>query len=139
MAHFAKIGLDNKVLEVVRVDNRDCMTPEGVEQESIGIDYLQRLTGHDTWKQCSFNTYEGEHLLGGTPMRKNFPNTEFIYDSNRDAFINPNKLEGFDSWVFNEDKGAYVAPVDYPDDGKRYKWDDTNVTWAEMAESEYYI
>lgn len=41
MAHFARLGLDNIVEEVVVVNNVDTMTPQGVETESIGIDYLK--------------------------------------------------------------------------------------------------
>ena len=36
MAHFAKIGLNNVVEQVVTVRNIDTMTEGGIEQESIG-------------------------------------------------------------------------------------------------------
>ena len=139
MAHFAKIGLDNTVLEVVRLDNKDCMTPEGIEQENIGVALLERMTGHASWVQCSFNTYEGEHLSGGVPLRKNFPDTSFIYDTERDAFIQRNKPNAFTSWIFDEEKCVWVLPEEYPADGLRYKWNDVAGTWEEMSEDEYYI
>jgi hypothetical protein len=31
----------------------------GVEQESIGIDFLTKLTGWAIWKQTSYNTHGG--------------------------------------------------------------------------------
>ena len=36
MAHFAKLGLNNIVEQVVVVRNIDTMTEGGIEQESIG-------------------------------------------------------------------------------------------------------
>ena len=69
MASFAKIGLNNKVIEVLSVHNNELKDSNGVEQENIGIDYLTKLTGWAIWKQTSYNTLAGEHLLGGTPFR----------------------------------------------------------------------
>lgn len=39
---------------------------------------------------------------------------------------------GYTSWVFNEATCSFDPPVEYPDDGKRYVWDDANVQWVEM-------
>ena len=36
------------------------------------------------------------------------------------------------SWSFNEEKCAYLAPVDYPEDGKFYSWDESTTSWTEM-------
>jgi hypothetical protein len=40
MASFAKIGLNNKVIEVLSVNNEVLLDANGVEQESNGIDFL---------------------------------------------------------------------------------------------------
>jgi hypothetical protein len=55
MAHFAKIGLNNIVTEVLVVANRETMDSNGVEHESIGVEFLKTLTGHETWIQTSYN------------------------------------------------------------------------------------
>ena len=89
MAHFAKIGLDNQVTQVLVVRTIDTMTEGGIEKEEIGVAHLTSLTGHSTWKKCSFNTRENVHILGGTPFRFNMPEIGYTYDSLRDGFIPP--------------------------------------------------
>ena len=74
------------------------------------------------WIQTSYNTREGVHKLGGTPLRKNFATIGGTYDSTRDAFIPP---KPFASWVLDETTCVYVAPVTYPTDGKAYIWDES--------------
>jgi hypothetical protein len=71
MASFAKLGLNNKVIEVLSVHNNELLDSNGVEQEVNGIDFLTKLTGYPVWKQTSYNTHGGVHNNGGTPLRKN--------------------------------------------------------------------
>lgn len=55
MAHFAKIK-DNIVHAVIVVNNDVIKDENGVEQESIGIDFCKSLYGADTeWVQTSYN------------------------------------------------------------------------------------
>jgi len=98
----------------------------GVEQESIGIDFLTKLTGWSIWKQTSYNTVGGVHKLGGTPFRKNHASIGYTYDEDRDAFIPP---KPFQSWTLNETTCLWEAPVAYPTDGQKYTWNETNQTW----------
>jgi hypothetical protein len=51
MAHFAKIGLNSKVLEVQVVANEVLHDSNGVEQEVNGIDFLTKLTGWSIWNR----------------------------------------------------------------------------------------
>jgi len=126
MASFAKIGLNNKVIEVLSVHNNELLDANGVEQEVNGIDFLTKLTGWSIWKQTSYNTKGGQHLTGGTPLRKNFAGIGFTYDEDRDAFI-PKKP--YNSWTLNETTCQWEAPVVKPDDENRYTWNETNQTW----------
>ena len=126
MASFAKIGLNNKVIEVLSVVNEVLHDSNGVEQESIGIDFLTKLTGWAIWKQTSYNTSGGVHTLGGTPLRKNYAGIGFIYDEDRDAFI-PKKP--FNSWVLNESTCLWESPIPYPQDNNKYKWNEQNQSW----------
>ena len=74
MAHFAQIGRNNKVLRVVKIENADMLDSNGVEQESIGQNFLAENHGiFPEWVQCSINTFENVHALGGVPLRANFP------------------------------------------------------------------
>jgi hypothetical protein len=126
MASFAKIGLNNKVIEVQSVVNEVLHDANGIEQEAIGIDFLTKLTGWAIWKQTSYNTSGGVHTLGGTPLRKNYAGIGFIYDEDRDAFI-PKKP--FNSWVLNESTCLWESPIPYPQDNNKYKWNEQNQSW----------
>ena len=126
MASFAKIGLNNKVIEVLSVVNEVLHDSYGVEQESIGIDFLTKLTGYPVWKQTSYNTHGGVHDNGGTPLRKNHAGIGYTYDEDRDAFIPP---KPFNSWILNEDTCQWQSPIPYPNDKNRYKWNEENQSW----------
>ena len=127
MASFAKIGLNGKVIEVQSVVNEVLHDSNGVEQESIGVDFLTKLTGYPVWKQTSYNTSGGVHKLGGTPLRKNHAGIGYTYDEDRDAFI-PKKP--FNSWILNEDTCSWESPVAYPNDGQSYNWNEQNQSWT---------
>ena len=121
MAHFAKLGLENKVLTVHVVHNDIATT------EQAGADFLN--TTHKlnaVWKQTSYNTQGGVHKLGGTPFRKNYAGIGYTYDQIKDAFIAP---KPYSSWVLNETTCKWEAPVDKPNDGKIYIWNEETTTW----------
>jgi len=130
MASFAKIGLNNKVIEVLSVHNNELKDSNGVEQEVNGIDFLTKLTGWAIWKQTSYNTSGGVHKLDGTPLRKNHAGIGYTYDEDRDAFI---PSQTFPSWTLNEDTCLWEAPVIKPDDGKRYNWNEEITNWEEIV------
>jgi len=131
MASFAKIGLNSKVIEVLSVVNEVLHDSNGVEQESIGIDFLTKLTGYPVWKQTSYNTIGGVHNNGGTPLRKNHAGIGMTYDEDRDAFIAP---KPFNSWILNEDTCLWNAPVAYPQDDNRYTWNEQTLSWDIVEE-----
>jgi hypothetical protein len=118
MAHFAKLDANNIVTFVTVGRQED----DGKEAE------LCARTG-DVYKQTSYNTHGGVHALGGTPLRKNYAGIGYTYDAGRDAFIPP---KPYASWLLNETTCLWDAPVAYPDDGKRYSWDEATTSWVEV-------
>ena len=130
MASFAKIGLNNKVIEVLSVVNEVLHDSNGIEQEIIGIDFLTKLTGYPVWKQTSYNTIGGIHNNGGTPFRKNHAGIGYTYDEDRDAFIPP---KPFNSWILNEDTCLWNPPVAMPttelEDNQYYSWNEQTLSW----------
>jgi len=126
MSSFAKIGLNGKVIEVQSVVNEVLHDSNGVEQESIGIDFLTKLTGWSIWKQTSYNTFAGEHKLGGTPFRKNHASVGYTYDEERDAFIPPKE---YPSWTLNETTCRWDPPTPKPVDDNEYMWNEEDQTW----------
>tara|TARA_R100001224_G_C3923157_1_gene116031 strand:- start:29 stop:430 length:402 start_codon:yes stop_codon:yes gene_type:complete len=128
MASFAKIGLNGKVLEVIVLNNSVITNDNGIEQEQKGIDFLTEQTNWPVWVQCSYNTKKGVHRLGGTPFRKNYPGVGYIYDEDRDAF-RAKKPSAFPSFILNEESCIWEAPVQKPDDGKNYVWNEETQQW----------
>jgi hypothetical protein len=128
MAHFAKLDKNNIVIQVDVVNNLDIKNENGVEQEQVGINFLHSFyrNPNDVWKQTSYNTQGGVHLLGGTPFRKNYAGIGYTYDSVRDAFI-PTKP--YNSWVLNEQTCNWEAPIAYPNDGQMYRWNEETKNW----------
>lgn len=123
MANYAKI-VNDIVVQVIVADS----------------DYIENMvdTSPGTWIQTSYNTREGVHLLGGTPLRMNFAGIGYSYDFMKDVFIPP-KPDGCNTWILNEDTCTWRPPVPYPDDGEYYKWNDSTVGWELMSEDDGWM
>lgn len=116
MSHFAKVN-NGVVVQVI------------VAEPDFFQTFVDSSPGE--WIQTSYNTYGGQHKLGGTPLRKNYAGIGYTYDHVRDAFIPP---KTFPSWLLNEDTCLWEAPMPYPTDGKPYQWDETATAWVEVVE-----
>ena len=117
MSHFAQIDENNIVTQVIVI-----------EQDVVDTGLFGDPT---SWIQTSYNTSGGVHLLGGTPLRKNYAGIGYTYDSTRDAFIPP---KPFNSWTLNETSCLWEAPIAMPDDGKIYSWDEDTTAWIEIPQ-----
>jgi len=117
MAHFAELDANNVVLRVIVVANKDTADANGVEKESIGAAFCERVLG-GTWKQTSYNGN----------IRKNYAGVGFTYQADIDAFAPP---QPYPSWVLNPNMAQWEAPVPKPDDGKYYVWDEQTQSWVE--------
>jgi hypothetical protein len=115
MAHFAEIDENNIVVRVLVTDN---------DAPNEGYDWLVENLG-GTWIQTSYNSR----------IRKNYASVGFTYDQDRDAFIPP---KTFESWLLDEETCLWVAPLDYPNDGFTYLWNEEELDWelADFSESE---
>ena len=121
MAHFSKIDSNNIVVQVDVVDNEIAVS------EQAGVNFLRNLYGtNDVWIQTSYNTNGGEHMLGGTPLRKNYGGVGFTYDETKDAFIPP---KPYPSWNLNETTCLWEAPVPKPDAETPYQWNEETLSW----------
>jgi hypothetical protein len=114
MAHYAKV-LNGIVTQVI------------VAEPDFFTTFVDSSPGE--WVQTSYNTKGGVHVLGGTPLRKNYAGIGFTYDQSRDAFIPPRP---YASWSLNDDTCLWKAPIPYPSDGKYYEWDEELLSWKEM-------
>lgn len=118
MAHFAELNENNVVLQVI----------VGVDEPHDGEAIYAQTTG-TVWKKTSYNTFAGEHRLGGTPFRKNYAGIGYTYDPDRDAFIAP---QPYPSWTLDEQTCQWNPPIQYPSDDKRYEWDEQTTSWKEI-------
>jgi hypothetical protein len=121
MAHFAKINLENKVLTVLTLNNSDMTDINGVEEESIGQQYLQTHNHWPAhlWIQTSYNSN----------FRKNYACGGGTYNKELNAFIAP---KPYNSWILNTDTCRWEAPIPMPTDGKAYTWSEETLTWIEI-------
>ena len=129
MASFAKIELNGEVVEVQSLNNDVLINPAtGNEEEERGVNFLKTLHNQPTsiWKQTSYNTQRGQHILDGTPFRKNHAGIGYTYDESRDAFIPP---KPYPSWTLNETTCVWDPPVAFPTDDQKYLWNEDNQTW----------
>ena len=151
MAHFAQLDDNNIVTNVIVVSNDDTKDVKGVETESIGVAFCQKILGAETkWKQTSY-TASGTSV--GKGFRGNYAGIGATYMTNvatmgvgsTDIFINQ---QPYPSWSIGVSTAMWYAPIDGPPDltdsdkaaGKFYIWDedaynaDTNspktVGWA---------
>ena len=121
MAHFAKLGTGNKVLKIHVVSNDVATT------EQAGVDFLNNLyKTRDVYKQVSYNTKAGVHLLGGTPFRLNYPSLGWVYLQSIDGFVEP---QPYKSWTLNESTGLYDSPIPRPNDENMYIWNEETQQW----------
>ena len=118
MAHYAELDENNVVLQVI----------VGVDEPHDGEAIYAQTTG-TVWKKTSYNTFAGEHRLGGTPFRKNYAGIGYTYDPDRDAFIAP---QPYPSWTLDEQTCQWNPPIQYPSDDKRYEWDEQTTSWKEI-------
>jgi hypothetical protein len=119
MSHFAQIDENNVVINIVVGDNDHSNGDEGYQ------DLVDNLGG--VWIKTSYNTHANTHILGGTPLRKNYAVIGGTYDQERDAFIWP---KPFESWSLNEETCTWVAPLERPNDDKVYLWNEELQEWG---------
>jgi len=123
MSHFAEINKDGIVQRVIVAEQ------DFIDSGVVG--------DANNWVQTSYNTRGGVHYApnssepdGGIALRKNYAGKGYTYDKTRDAFIEPKP--SFPSWSLDEDTCQWKAPIPYPDDDKRYDWDEDTTSWKEI-------
>lgn len=116
MAHFCRLDSNGVVTQVIVVDNKDTSTPDGVEDESIGVAFCRKLFGGN-WVQTSYNGN----------FRKRYAGIGYTYDNTLDAFITP---QPYPSWVLSPKTLDWEAPVPMPTDGEKYSWNEATTSWV---------
>ena len=115
MAHYAFLNKNN-VVELVIAGRDETETIEGLDTETWYANFRGQVC-----KRTSYNN----------KIRKQYAGIGYKYDATLDAFIPP---QPFESWTLNEETAQWEAPTPYPDDGKRYSWDEATTSWVEIVE-----
>ena len=137
MAHYAKLGANNKVISVEVVADSDCLNADGIEDEEVGRQFLERIHSWPLWKKTSYNTMGGQHKLGGKALRGNYAGIGMTYDEDNDLFL-PKKP--FVSWTLNVAEARWQSPIgDAPELSEeemtthRYEWNESTGAWDKVA------
>ena len=137
MAHFAKLGSNSKVIQVLTLNNGDMLNADGVEDETVGQQYLERHNNWPAqmWIQTSYNTSGGTHKDGGTALRGNYAGIGYIWDEDNNIFYGK---KPYASWVLNTTTASWHSPIgDAPDDltdeekaaNTHYVWNEGTGAW----------
>ncbi len=142
MAHFAKLGSNSKVIQVLTLNNSDMLNADGVEDETVGQQYLEQHNNWPAqmWIQTSYNTAAGQHKDGGTPFRGNYAGIGYTWDEDNQIFW-PKKPHA--SWVKHIESASWKSPIgDAPaltaeqisqNEANThmwsYVWNEDNTTW----------
>ena len=144
MAHFAKLGANGKVIQVLTLDNKDMLNADGIEDEAVGQQYLERHNNWPAqmWIQTSYNTSGNKHNSGddSKAFRGNYAGIGYSWDEDNNIFW-PKKP--YASWVKNTADARWQSPIgDAPAltaeqqeqneaDTHRwgYSWNEDNQSW----------
>jgi len=121
MAHFAKLGVNGKVIAVHVLNNTKMLNADDVEDESVGQQELERIHGWPAalWIQTSYNTRGNKHYdangdLSGDQSKKlrgNYAGIGFTYDEDNDIFW---PKQPYGSWTKNTSTASWDAPITTP-------------------------
>ena len=142
MAHFAKLGVNGKVIAVHGLDNDQMLNADGQEDESVGQQRLEQIHGWPAamWIQTSYNTrgnkyYNADGSEGdqSKKLRGNYAGIGYTYDEDNDMFFSP---QPHASWSKNTSTAQWQAPITYPsvvDDGQDPVVWEYSIYWNESG------
>jgi len=117
MAHFAKLGANGKVIQVLTMDNDKMLNADGVEDESVGQQWLERHNNWPAqmWIQTSYNTSGNKHYSNGEEstdqskaFRGNYAGIGYEWDEDNQIFW-PKKP--YASWVKDTTTAQWKSPI----------------------------
>ena len=112
MAHFAKLGANGKVIQVLTMDNDKMLNADGVEDESVGQQWLETHNNWPAqmWIQTSYNTRNNTHSSGDNSkaFRGNYAGIGYEWDEDNNIFW-PKKP--YASWVKDTTTANWKSPI----------------------------
>ena len=144
MAHFAKLGANSKVIQVLTMDNDKMLNADGVEDETVGQQWLEQHNNWPAqmWIQTSYNTYQNKHKSGDNSkaFRGNYAGIGMEWDEDNNIFWHK---KPYASWVKDTATATWKSPIgDAPaltaDQESQnaadthqwiYNWNEANQSW----------
>jgi|TARA_R100001463_G_scaffold1900_3_gene8137 hypothetical protein len=134
MAHFAKVDENNKVVNVVVVDNSE------VPDEATGIAFCENTLGPGTYLQTSYNTLGKKHYTDGElsadqskAFRGNYAEIDGYYLPDENHF---QPVQPFPSWTWTVSTASWTPPVAKPETdaeaGMYWDWDEDAQNWVQI-------
>ena len=120
MAHFAKLGINSKVMAVHVLNNDDMKNADGNEDETVGQQRLQEIHGWPAqmWIQTSYNTrgnkyYNADGSEGdqSKKLRGNYAGIGYTWDEDNLIFWQP---QPYASWIKNTSTANWDPPITSP-------------------------
>jgi len=112
MAHFAKLGANGKVIQVLTMDNDKMLNADGIEDEAVGQQWLEQHNNWPAqmWIQTSYNTVGNKHKSGddSKAFRGNYAGIGYEWDEDDQIFW-PKKP--YASWVKNIATAGWKSPI----------------------------
>ena len=112
MAHFAKLGSNGKVIQVLTLNNGDMLNADGVEDESVGQQYLETHNNWPAqmWIQTSYNTSGNTHNSGDNSkaFRGNYAGIGYTWDEDDQIFWSK---KPYASWVKDTATAGWRSPI----------------------------
>ena len=112
MAHFAKLGANGKVIQVLTMDNDKMLNADGVEDETVGQQWLEQHNNWPAqmWIQTSYNTIQNTHNSGDNSkaFRGNYAGIGYEWDEDNNIFW-PKKP--YASWIKNTTDARWQSPI----------------------------
>ena len=112
MAHFAKLGSNGKVIQVLTLDNKDMLNADNVEDESVGQQYLEQHNNWPAqmWIQTSYNTSSNKHSSGddSKAFRGNYAGIGMEWDEDNQIFWSK---KPYASWVKDTSDASWHSPI----------------------------
>jgi len=141
MAHFAKLGSNGKVIQVLTLNNGDMLNADGVEDETVGQQYLETHNNWPAqmWIQTSYNTTSNTHSSGDNSkaFRGNYAGIGCTWDEDDNIFW---YKKPYTSWVKHIESASWKSPIgDAPaltaeqtadvDNRYHYDWNESGQSW----------
>ena len=144
MAHFAKLGSNGKVIQVLTMDNDKMLNADGVEDETVGQQWLEQHNNWPAqmWIQTSYNTAGNTHSSGDNSkaFRGNYAGIGYTWDEDNNIFW---PKSPYASWVKDTTTAQWKSPIgDAPaltaeQESQNtanthmwaYIWNEANTTW----------